>query len=75
MKMLRENTIGIVLVAAGILLAVLSYGELLRVLNQQSKEYQMNVTQDSVKVFDGERVVGTIKLEGQLDLLITKDNQ
>lgn len=38
-------------------------------------EYQMIVTDDSVQVFDNERVVGTIKLEGQLDSLITLDNQ
>ena len=38
-------------------------------------EYQFIVTDDSVSVFDGKRTVGTIKLEGQLDSLITLDNQ
>lgn len=38
-------------------------------------EYQMIVTDDSVMVFDGDRTVGTIKLEGQLDSLITIDNK
>jgi hypothetical protein len=38
-------------------------------------EYQFIVTDDSVTVYDYERIVGTIKLEGQLDSLITLDNQ
>lgn len=38
-------------------------------------EYQMIVTDDSVTVYDFDRTVGTIKLEGQLDSLITFDNQ
>lgn len=38
-------------------------------------EYQFIVTDDSVTVYDSNRIVGTIKLEGQLDSLITLDNQ
>jgi hypothetical protein len=38
-------------------------------------EYQFVVTDDSVTVYDVNRIVGTIKLEGQLDSLITLDNQ
>jgi hypothetical protein len=38
-------------------------------------EYQMIVTDDSVTVYDYDRTVGTIKLEGQLDSLINLDNQ
>lgn len=42
-------------------------------------EYLMTVTDDSVTIYDRqmdcERVVGTVKLEGQLDSLITLDNQ
>lgn len=38
-------------------------------------EYQFIVTDDSLTVFDGDRTVGTVKLEGQLDSLITLDNQ
>ena len=38
-------------------------------------EYQFIVTDDSVQVFDNKRIVGTIKLEGQLDSLINLDNQ
>ena len=42
---------------------------------QSACEYQFIVTDDSVTVFDSDRTVGTIKLEGQLDSLITLDNQ
>lgn len=42
-------------------------------------EYLFTVTDDSITVYDRlmdcERVVGTVKLEGQLDSLITLDNQ
>ena len=38
-------------------------------------EYQMIVTDDSVTVYDVNRMVGTIKLEGQVDSLINLDNQ
>lgn len=38
-------------------------------------EYQFVVTDDSLTVFDKDRVVGTVKLEGQLDSLIINDNQ
>jgi len=42
-------------------------------------EYLFTVTDDSITVYDrlmdSERVVGTVKLEGQLDSLITLDNQ
>ncbi len=38
-------------------------------------EYQFIVTDDSVTVYDGIDTLGTIKLEGQLDSLITIDNQ
>lgn len=37
-------------------------------------EYQMNVTDDSITIYDGNRVVGTVKIQGQLDSLITLDN-
>jgi hypothetical protein len=42
---------------------------------RDSTEYQFNVTDDSVTVYDYGRVVGTIKLDGTLDSLITLDNQ
>jgi len=38
-------------------------------------EYQFIVTDDSVTVYDSKRIVGTIKLEGSLDSLITEDNK
>lgn len=38
-------------------------------------EYQCIVTDDTVTVYDSKRIVGSIKLEGQLDSLITEDNK
>jgi len=42
-------------------------------------EYLFTVTDDSITVYDRlmdcERIVGTVKLEGQLDSLINLDNQ
>jgi len=43
--------------------------------NVNGPEYQFNVTDDSVTVYDGQRTVGTIKINGTLDSLITFDNQ
>lgn len=43
--------------------------------NITGPEYQFNVTDDSVTVYDGQRTVGTIKINGTLDSLITFDNQ
>ena len=37
--------------------------------------YQFYVTDDSITVYDYGRIVGTVKLEGQLDSLIIDDNQ
>lgn len=38
-------------------------------------EYQFIVTDDSLTVYYGIDTLGTVKLEGQLDSLITLDNQ
>jgi hypothetical protein len=38
-------------------------------------EYQFIVTDNNVTVYDSKRIVGTIKLEGSLDSLITEDNK
>ena len=43
--------------------------------NLPSSEYQFTVTDDSISVSDFDRTVGTVKIEGQLRDLITKDNQ
>jgi hypothetical protein len=73
--MKKLNPISITLIAAGVLLLIMSYSEIIKVYYKSSKEYQVNVSNDSITVFDGQRAVGTVKLEGQLDSLITNDNQ
>ena len=40
-----------------------------------ASEYQFIVTDDSITVYDGSKTIGTVRLEGQLDSLITDDNQ
>ena len=44
-------------------------------LDRQSTEYQLVVEDDSIIVFDKERLVGKVKLQGQLDSLLIDDNQ
>ncbi len=64
-----------------ILLFVLLIGASLSLYNvyeqhQRSKtEYQFIVNDDSITVYDGNRTVGTVLLEGDLDGLIIMDNQ
>jgi len=43
-------------------------------LEQDPAEYQFTVTDDSITITDFGRKVGTVKLEGQLEELIIKDN-
>lgn len=43
-------------------------------LNRFNSEYQMVVTDSNVTIFDANRVVGTVRLEGELNDLITSDN-
>jgi|688.fasta_scaffold2084427_1 hypothetical protein len=43
-------------------------------LEQNPAEYQFVVTDDSITITDFGRKVGTVKLEGQLEKLIIKDN-
>lgn len=38
-------------------------------------EYQMDVNWDSITIYDGDKTIGTVKMEGQLDSLIINDNQ
>lgn len=38
-------------------------------------EYQLDVNWDSITVYDGPKVIGTVKMEGQLDSLIIEDNR
>jgi hypothetical protein len=44
-------------------------------INRSNYEYQLIVEDDSVKIFEGNRYVGTALLEGQLSDLIIEDNQ
>lgn len=44
-------------------------------LNRANSEYQMVIEDDSLILFDGDRLVGKVKLQGQLDSLIIEDNQ
>lgn len=43
-------------------------------VNRLNSEYQMVVTDSNVTIFDANRVVGTVRLEGELNDLITSDN-
>lgn len=40
-----------------------------------SAEYQFTITEDSISVYDFDRHVGTVKIEGQLEQLLIKDNE
>lgn len=44
-------------------------------LNRAQVEYQFILSQDSITVFDNNRLVGTVRLEGQLDSLMVADNE
>lgn len=44
-------------------------------LNRANAEYQFVLSQDSITVFDNNRFVGTVRLEGQLDSLMVADNE
>ena len=41
----------------------------------ETSEYQFTITGDSMTVTDFGRHVGTVKVEGQLEQLLIKDNQ
>ena len=44
-------------------------------LDRQNMEYQMVVEDDSIIIFDKNRFVGKVKIQGQLNNLIIEDNQ
>lgn len=44
-------------------------------LDRANSEYQFVVEDSDLIVYDGNRVVGRVKIEGQLEELITEDNQ
>ena len=43
--------------------------------NRADIEYQLIVIDDSIILYDQNRIVGKVKLEGELDNLIINDNQ
>lgn len=43
-------------------------------LNRMAVEYQFVVTDSTMTVYDGGRVVGDVRIEGQLNDLINADN-
>jgi hypothetical protein len=44
-------------------------------LDRANVEYQFVVTDTIITVYDANRIVGSVKLEGQLDSLIIADNE
>lgn len=44
-------------------------------LDRKSVEYQFVVTDTMMTVFDGSNVVGTVKIQGQLDSLLVDYNE
>lgn len=55
-----------------------SFGELKSIndrLDRANVEYQFVVTDSTITVWDNNRLVGNVKLEGQLDSLIVADNE
>jgi len=43
-------------------------------LTRMAVEYQFIVTDSTMSVYDGSRLVGNVRIEGQLDSLINADN-
>jgi len=64
----------VIYLVALILLGLMIYNKPI-VPKKNSCEYQFIVTDDSITVYDGDKTIGTVKLEGQLDSLIIKDNE
>ena len=75
--MMNKNIIQLIVANALVLVAVLLFiwGWHSYTNRPHPCEYQFIVTDDSVTVYDSKRIVGSIKLEGQLDSLITEDNK
>ena len=74
---MSQNFLKMLLVLSGCLIG--SAVAIMLTVKSQPKinpcEYQFIVTDDSVTVYDYDRTVGTIKLDGQLDSLIILYNQ
>jgi hypothetical protein len=43
-------------------------------INRQNSEYQLVIDHDSIILFDKNRPVGKVKLEGDLQVLLMEDN-
>lgn len=78
---MKEKEIQIAIIVSAILSLVISCiaFSMIRNVNKRidraNYEYQLIIEDDSVKIFEGNRYVGTASLEGQLGDLIIADNQ
>jgi hypothetical protein len=71
-------SVGIVLLTITAIVSYKSISALQSVsarLDRTNVEYQFVVTDSTITVWDHNRPVGTVRLEGQLDSLIIADNQ
>lgn len=78
---MKQLVIGLVLVfltaltTAGMMHLFSSINALNARVDRANVEYQFVVVDSTITVWDRNRHVGTVKLEGQLDSLIIADNQ
>ena len=75
-KFVETFILGLVVITLGINLWYIGTRMLKKdpsIVNERS--YQIDTIDDSIKVYDGNRVVGTVKSEGAIDTLIIKDNE
>lgn len=57
------------------LIALIEINKLRSRIDRQPVEYQFVVTDSMMTVFNGDQVVGTVKIQGQLDSLLVDYNQ
>jgi len=78
---MKEKQIQIAIIVSAILSLMISCVAFNMIKNVNERidrskyEYQLIVEDDSVKIFEGNRYVGTASLEGQLRDLVIGDNQ
>lgn len=68
----------LLLLVAGLFFTLLigvNVGSLRQRIDRQNLEYQMIIEDDSIIIFDRDRFVGKVELQGQLDSLMIKDNE
>jgi hypothetical protein len=68
-------TVFLTLMVIIILFAVRELKQINNRLDRANTEYQFVVEDRDIIVYDGNRLVGRVKLEGQLDSLLVDDNQ